>query len=890
MKNSVSYQTQDIDPAETQEWLEALQSVIREEGQDRALFLLETISNAARQQGIDLPSGRNTPYINTINTSFEKPLPPNAMAKRVRALLRWNAVAAVIRAGKQDSTLGGHIASYASAIELYEVGFEHFFHAATDDHGGDLLYIQGHCAPGIYARAYLEGRISEEQLDNFRQEVDGKGLSSYPHPWLMPNFWQFPTVSMGLGPLQAIYQARFLKYLHNRSLTNTENRHVWAFLGDGETDEPESLGAISLAARENLDNLIFVINCNLQRLDGPVRGNGKIIQELEAVFRGAGWNVIKVIWGSRWDPLLAADTKGLLRQRMEECVDGDYQSYKARDGAYVREHFFGKYPELKAMVAHMSDEEIWRLNRGGHDQQKMYAAYHEAVNHSGQPTVILAKTVKGYGMGSAGEGQNITHQQKKMTTEQLREFRDRFDIPINDNDLEKVPFFRPADDSPEIAYIRKQREALGGYLPSRTTECEKLTIPALAAFESVLTGSGDREMSTTMAFVRLLNILLKDQNIGKRVVPIVPDECRTFGMEGMFRQYGIYSSLGQLYTPEDAEQLMYYREAKDGVIFEEGITEPGAFCTWMAAASSYANNQLPMIPFYIYYSMFGFQRVGDLAWAAGDLQARGFLLGGTAGRTTLNGEGLQHQDGHAHILANTIPNCVTYDPTFAYELAVIIQDGLRRMYQEQENVYYYISVMNENYVQPAMPKDAEEGIRKGLYSLKKSSGKAKATVQLLGCGTILRECIAASEMLEKDFQVQADLWSATSFNELTRELQATERDNRLHPARKNKLAYVTECLEKTKGPIIASTDYVRTYAEGIRSGLPNKHYVVLGTDGFGRSDTREQLRAFFEVNRYHIAYAAIKALVDVGDLPESAAVDALKRYSIDANKPNPTLV
>lgn len=879
----------DSDPIETHEWLEALHSVIREEGAGRAEFLLEKLSDVARATGVNLPSGRNTPYVNTIPMQAEKPMPPDAIAKQVSALLRWNAMAMVLRAGEKAPELGGHIATYASSSTLYEIGFNYFFHAASDDHGGDLLYIQGHSSPGIYARSFLEGRLSEAQLENFRQEVDVDGLSSYPHPWLMPDYWQFPTVSMGLGPLQAIYQARFLKYLDHRGLVKTDKRKVWAFLGDGETDEPESLGALSLAARENLDNLIFVINCNLQRLDGPVRGNSKIIQELEAVFRGAGWNVIKIIWGGRWDPLLANDNKGLLLQRMEECVDGDYQSYKARDGAYVREHFFGKYPELKAMVAHMSDDEVWRLNRGGHDPQKVYAAYHSAVNHTGQPTVILAKTIKGYGMGAAGEGQNITHQQKKMTLEQIRAFRDRFNIPVSDDDLENLPFYRPSEDSPEIQYVKQQREKLGGNLPARHAEAETLTVPELEAFAPLLKSSGDREISTTMAFVRLLNILLKDKHLAKRIVPIIPDECRTFGMEGMFRQYGIYSSLGQLYTPEDSEKVMYYREAKDGQVLEEGITEAGGFCSWMAAATSYSSNRFTMIPFYIYYSMFGFQRIGDLAWAAGDMQARGFLLGGTAGRTTLAGEGLQHQDGHSHILAGTIPNCVTYDPTYAFEVAVIIQDGLRRMYVNKESIFYYITVMNENYTHPDMPKGSEAGIIKGMYLLQKAKTKAKHTVELLGSGTILREVLKAAALLEKDFNISANVWSVTSFNELRRDALAVERYNLMHPQEKAKVPYVTQCLEKQTGPVIAATDYMRSLADQVRSYIPQR-YSVLGTDGFGRSDTRAKLRHFFEVDSKYIVLASLKALADEGNIESAVVSKAIKQYKIDPNKPNPVTV
>ncbi|MDD3530456.1 MAG: pyruvate dehydrogenase (acetyl-transferring), homodimeric type, partial [Gallionellaceae bacterium] len=759
--------------------------------------------------------------------------------------------------------------------------------------GGDLVYFQGHSAPGIYARAYIEGRISDDQLDNFRQESGGNGLPSYPHPWLMPEFWQFPTVSMGLGPIQAIYQARFLKYLHDRGIADTSGRHVWAFLGDGETDEPETLGAITLASREKLDNLIFVVNCNLQRLDGPVRGNGKIIQELEAAFRGAGWNVIKVLWGSYWDPLFAMDTKGLLQKRMEECVDGEYQNFKAKGGAYTREHFFGKYPELKEMVAAMSDQDIWRLNRGGHDPHKVYAAYAAAVKHVGQPTVILAMTVKGYGMGASGEALNPTHQAKKMALDDLRAFRDRFNIPIADDDLAKLPFYRPAEDSPEMKYLRAQREALGGYVPTRRAKAEALPVPPLPAFQAMLETTGEREISTTMAFVRILTVLLRDKALGRRIVPIIPDEARTFGMEGLFRQVGIYSSVGQLYEPVDSDQVMYYREDKGGQILEEGINEAGAFSSWLAAATAYSTVGQPMIPFYIYYSMFGFQRIGDLAWAAGDSRARGFLLGGTAGRTTLNGEGLQHEDGHSHIQAGLIPNCVSYDPTFHYELAVIIQDGLRRMVAEQEDVFYYLTVMNENYSHPALPKGAESGILKGLYRLSESAkakGKTKkARVQLMGSGTILREVIAAAELLEQDWGVAADVWSATSFNELRREAQEVQRWNLLHPDQPQKQSYVEACLDATEGPIVASTDYMRAYPDQIRPYV-KRRYVTLGTDGFGRSDSREALRRFFEVDRHYVVLAALKALADDGVIPAAKAAEAIRKYGIDAERPNPVNV
>ncbi|KTD29778.1 MULTISPECIES: pyruvate dehydrogenase (acetyl-transferring), homodimeric type [Legionella] len=877
----------DLDPVETREWLDALQSVLISDGNERAAFLIQELINKANAEGVKLKSAINTPYCNTIKTYEEKQLPPDeGIGKRINALLRWNAVAMVLRAGKYAPELGGHIATYASSLTLYEVGFNYFFKGPNGPHGGDLLYIQGHSAPGIYARAFLEGRLSEQQLDKFRQEVEVDGLASYPHPWLMGDFWQFPTVSMGLGPLQAIYQARFLKYLENRGLIQSEGRKVWAFLGDGEMDEPESVGALSIAAREKLDNLIFVVNCNLQRLDGPVRGNSKIIQELEGLFRGAGWNVIKVIWGGRWDPLFARDHNGLMQKRMEECVDGDYQAYKANDGAYVREHFFGQYPELKKMVENMSDEEIWRLNRGGHDPQKIYAAYAQALENKGSPTVILAKTVKGYGMGAAGEGQNITHQQKKMTIEQLRAFRDRFSIPISDDQITDIPFYRPDDDSPEIRYLHKQREALGGYLPARDTEFTPLKVPDLSAFSAITQSTGDREISTTMAFVRILSVLLKDKEIGSRIVPIVPDECRTFGMEGLFRQIGIYSPVGQLYTPVDHGQVMYYREAKDGQILEEGINEAGAFCSWMAAATSYSSNKLAMIPFYIYYSMFGFQRIGDLAWAAGDMQARGFLLGGTAGRTTLAGEGLQHQDGHSHLMASTIPNCKSYDPTYAYELAVIIQDGLHRMYEKQENMFYYITVMNENYTHPDMPKGVEEGIIKGMYLLQENKKKSKKHVQLLGSGTILREVIAAAKLLQDDYGVTANVWSVTSFTELRRDGLAVERYNRMHPEDKPRQAYVSKLLANQQGPIIAATDYMRLYADQIRPFV-SASFTALGTDGYGRSDTRKQLRHFFEVDAKFIALAALEALVRQGDMPKSTLTDAMKRYKIDSEKQDP---
>ena len=882
----------DVDPIETQEWLDALEAVLEEEGTERAHYLLEKLIDMARRSGAHLPYSATTAYLNTIPTSKEALIPGDQeMEQRLRSIIRWNAIALVLQASKKNQELGGHLSSFASSATLYDVGFNHFFHGADENREGDLIYFQGHSSPGIYARAFLEGRINEDQMKNFRQEVDGKGLSSYPHPWLMPDFWQFPTVSMGLGPIQAIYQARFLKYLKDRELSNTEGRKVWAFMGDGEMDEPESLGAISLAGREKLDNLVFVINCNLQRLDGPVRGNGKIIQELEGDFRGAGWNVIKVIWGRYWDPLIARDVDGKLLKVMEETVDGEYQNYKSKGGKFTRDYFFGKDPALLEMVANMSDSDIWRLNRGGHDPTKVYAAYHAAVNHRDEPTVILAKTVKGYGMGESGEGKNISHQVKKMNLDALKQFRNRFNVPISDDQLEEAPFYHPGEDSPEIKYLKERRAALGGYLPARRAKSESLTVPPLKAFSAITGGSNGREISTTMAFVRILNVLIKDKEIGQRIVPIIPDEARTFGMEGMFRQVGIYSSVGQLYEPVDSDQVMYYREDKKGQILEEGINEAGAMSSWIAAATSYSSNNLPMIPFYIYYSMFGFQRIGDLAWAAGDMQARGFLIGATFGRTTLNGEGLQHQDGHSHLIANTIPNCVSYDPTFGYELALIIRDGMRRMYEDQENVFYYISTLNENYVHDEMPKGCEEGIIKGMYLLKEGKkSKAKKQpprVQLLGSGAILHEVIAAAELLEKDFKVTSDIWSVTSFNELARDGAAATRENLVNPeAKKPVQSYVKQCLSGQQGPVIASTDSMKAYADQIRAFVPGR-YTVLGTDGFGRSDSRENLRRFFEVDRYYVAVAALKALADEGTISAKEVSKAIKLYNIDVNKPNP---
>ena len=876
----------DIDPTETQEWLDSLIAVINEEGPERAHFLIEQLIDLNRRSGGHLPYQATTAYLNTIPVSEEKRSPGDQdLEWKIRAMIRWNAMAMVVRANRRPGALGGHIASFASAATIYDVGFNHFFRGPDHACGGDLLYMQGHCSPGIYARAFLEGRINEEQLDNFRREVDGNGLSSYPHTWLMPEFWQFATVSMGLGPIQAIYQARFMKYMQNRGLIEKTDKKVYCFLGDGETDEPESLGAISLAGREKLDNLVFVINCNLQRLDGPVRGNGKIIQELEGVFRGAGWNVLKVIWGSYWDKLLAKDKDGLLRKRMEEAVDGDYQNYKSKDGAYVREKFFGKYPELKAMVSSMSDEDIWRLNRGGHDPHKMFAAYAEASSAEGQPTVILAKTVKGYGMGEAGQAANTTHQQKKMDTASIRQFRDKFNVPIKDDQLEEVPYYKPDEGSAELQYMQARRKELGGYLPQRRVNDIKLKIPELAAFESITKGSGDREISTTMAFVRVLGLLLRDKELKQRIVPIVCDEARTFGMEGMFRQLGIYSHQGQQYEPEDSDQLMFYKESADGQILQEGITEAGAMSSWVAAATAYANYDYAMIPFYIYYSMFGHQRIGDLCWAAGDMRAKGFLLGGTAGRTTLNGEGLQHQDGHSHLIAGTIPNCVAYDPTYAYEVAVIIRNGLERMYGNDEDVHFYLTLMNENYPQPAMPEGVEEGIIKGMYQLA-SAGRSKVKATLLGCGTILREAEAAAEMLKNDFKVGCDIWSVTSFTELKREAQAVERENLLQADKKAKVSYVEACLSKAQGPIIAATDYVRDFSEQIRPWV-SASYTTLGTDGFGRSDTREQLRAFFEVDRNFIAYTTVTDLVKAGDLPKTAIKKARDMYSISEQKKSP---
>ncbi|MFZ8990167.1 MAG: pyruvate dehydrogenase (acetyl-transferring), homodimeric type [Pseudohongiellaceae bacterium] len=890
-------QQNDANPEETREWLDALQSVVDEEGIDRAHFLIDKLNDTAIRMGRYVPiTSVVTPYSNTIAPIDEERMPGDMfMERQIRGIVRWNALAMVMRANQRDGSIGGHISTFASAATLYDVGFNYFFKGPNEKNEGDLIYYQGHSSPGIYARSFVEGRLEESQLDNFRNEVEGNGLSSYPHPWLMPDYWQFPTVSMGLGPIQAIYQAHLMKYLTNRGLLDNSDRKIWAFLGDGEMDEPESLGAIGKAGRERLDNLIFVINCNLQRLDGPVRGNGKIIQELEGIFRGAGWNVIKVVWGRHWDPLLQADKDGILQARMDEVVDGEYQNYASRGGAYTREHFFGTDPELLKMVEHLSDEDIMALNRGGHDPYKVYAAYAEAVRANGKPTVILAKTVKGYAFGGGAEAQNATHSVKKLDIEALKKFRDRFGIPIDDAKLSEVPYYRPAEDSLELRYMRKMREKLGGSLPQRRAVGQSLKVPSLEIFDAQLKGSGEREQSTTMAFVRMLNALCKDQEIGEKVVPIVPDEARTFGMEGMFRQMGIYSAMGQLYDPADSNQVMYYREDKKGQMLEEGISESGAFSAWLAAATSYSTNNCPLIPFYIYYSMFGFQRVGDLSWAAGDSQARGFLIGATAGRTTLNGEGLQHQDGHSHLLASTIPNCVTYDPTYAYELAVIIQDGLRRMYHEQESVYYYITTMNENYVQPEMPAGCEQGIIKGMYLLEDGSSKAyKVTkpvskdlrLRLLGSGTILREVRKAAEILRKDYSVLVDVWSVTSYNELRREALAVSRENMLSPSKKAKMPFVTEQLGKQSGPVISTTDYMKLYSDQIREFVPDS-FRVLGTDGFGRSDSREQLRHYFEVDAKFIVLAALSELKALDLITAKQITDYMKANGIDQDKADP---
>jgi pyruvate dehydrogenase E1 component len=892
----------DTDAQETREWLEALDAVIATEGPERAHFLLDRLIDEARQAGIDQPFSATTPYVNTIPTDQEERCPGNLeVEERLRAYMRWNAMATVVNANRLEPAdggdLGGHISSFASVATMFGAGFNHFWNAEHEGHGGDLLYIQGHSAPGIYARAFMEGRISEAQLRNFRQEVDGHGLSSYPHPKLMPEFWQFPTVSMGLGPLMAIYQARFLKYLHARGIADTANRKVWVFCGDGEMDEPESLGAIGLAAREKLDNLIFVINCNLQRLDGPVRGNGKIIQELEGEFRGSGWNVIKLLWGGYWDPLLARDKEHVLRKIMMDTVDGDYQAMKANDGAFVRKHFFGRHPKALEMVARMSDDDVWRLNRGGHDPQKVYAAYHRAVNHQGQPTVLLVKTVKGFGMGKSGEGKNTAHQTKKLTNDDIKSFRDRFNIPVSDEQLSQgIPFYKPADDTLEMKYLHERRRALGGYLPQRRAKAdEQLTVPSLATFQAVLDPTAEgREISTTQAYVRFLTTLLRDKALGPRTVPILVDEARTFGMEGLFRQIGIYNPEGQKYTPVDKDQVMYYREAKDGQILQEGINEAGGMSSWIAAATSYSTNNRIMVPFYIYYSMFGLQRVGDLCWAAGDMQARGFLLGGTSGRTTLNGEGLQHEDGHSHVLAGTIPNCVSYDPTFAHEVGVILHHGLKRMVEKQDNVYYYLTLLNENYAMPGLRAGTEDEIIKGMYLLQDAKPAPKQPqVNLLGSGTILRESIAAKQLLESDWGVAARVWSCPSFNELARDGQDAERWNLLHPTAPPRLPFVAQQLGGHPGPVIASTDYIKVYCEQIRAYMPrdaqgrSRGFKVLGTDGFGRSDFRVKLREHFEINRHYIVVAALKSLADEGALPATRVAEAIARYALNVDRINP---
>ena len=881
----------DIDPIETKEWLESIDSLINNHGPERAHFIINKMVDHARRTGTYLPSAYNTAYLNTIPVGMQPNYPGDrSIEKRIEAFIRWNAMAMVVQANKESSEIGGHISTYASSATLYEVGFNHFWRAPSINDRGDLIFMQGHSSPGIYARAFLEGRLSEEQLNRFRKEVGKGGLSSYPHPWLMPDFWQFPTVSMGLGPMMAIYQARFMRYMEHRGLTEPSNRKIWCFLGDGEMDEPESLGAITMPVREGLDNLIFVVNCNLQRLDGPVRGNGKIIQELETAFGGAGWNVIKLIWGSRWDPLLARDDQGLLKQTMEECVDGEYQNFKSKGGDFVREQFFGRYPETKEMVANMSDDDIWKLNRGGHDARKVHAAYQKAVNHQGRPTIILAKTVKGFGLGAVAEGQNTAHQQKKLDVGALKEFRDRFNIPISDKKIRDVPYYRPSNDSQEIEYLHEKRKVLGGFIPQRITKAKALKMSQIDAFQSQIKGTGDREASTTMAFIRILTSLARDKKIGKHIVPIVPDEARTFGMEGMFRQIGIYSSKGQLYTPQDADQLMFYKESKEGQILEEGINEAGAYCSWLAAGTSYTNHGTQMIPFYIFYSMFGFQRIGDFLWAGGDMQSRGFLIGATAGRTTLAGEGLQHQDGHSLLSATTIPNCISYDPTYAYELAVIIQDGLKRMISQQEDIFYYITCMNENYKHPSMPKGCENGILKGMYLLKESDGeKGEIVPQLMGSGTILREVIKAADYLKKDFKISCDVWSVTSFNELRRDALEKDRWNQLNPEKRKKNSYIQTILKNRNGPFIAATDYMQLVPDQVQRWIPG-HFTTLGTDGYGRSDGRKALREHFEVDARYIVLASVKALMDTGEVDKEMVVKVIKKYKLDPNKINPEKV
>ncbi|OUW11412.1 MAG: pyruvate dehydrogenase (acetyl-transferring), homodimeric type [Candidatus Pelagibacter sp. TMED166] len=882
----------DLDPLETREWLESLSAVLENDGKHRAQFLIKQLIEHSYKEGSDLVLSRNTPYINTIPPENEAKSPGDQnIERKIRSLIRWNAAAMVVRANKKYPELGGHIGTFASAATLFDVGMNHFWRAKNNKFGGDLIYFQGHSAPGVYARSYLEGRLTEKELDNFRQEVKKGGLSSYPHPWLMPKYWQFPTVSMGLGPMLAIYQARFMKYLINRGLIKDEKRKVWVFLGDGEMDEPESLGAIGLAARENLDNLIFVINCNLQRLDGPVRGNGKIIQELEGIFRGAGWNVIKVIWGSYWDQLLANDKKGLLVKRMNEAVDGEYQAFKANGGSYVREHFFGKYPELKEMVSSFTDKDIWKLNRGGHDPHKVFAAYHAASKNVGSPTVIIAKTIKGYGMGKSGESINTTHQQKKLDVKDLLYYRDRFDVPLTDKQVEEIQYYKPDNNSEEIKYLKEKRLALGGFIPERSSFAKPIKTPPKNIFDNMKESTGEKEMSTTMALVRMLTSLLRDKNVAPKLVPIIPDEARTFGMEGFFQKIGIYAHEGQKYEPVDFKQLSSYREDKKGQVLEEGITEAGSMSSWIAAGTSYSNHDIEMIPIYLFYSMFGFQRVGDLAWAAGDSQARGFLIGATSGRTTLAGEGLQHQDGHSHLTASTIPNCVSYDPTFAYELAVIFRDGLRRMYEKKENIFYYITTMNENYTHPAIPKgqDIEKSILKGMYKFKEINKNKKTKIQLLGSGTILREMIEAAEILSDEYKIDSDIWSVTSFNELRKNGLETERYNLLNPNEKPKKSYLEECLNNSEGPVLAASDYMRLNSDQIRP-FTNKNFYSLGTDGYGRSDTRKNLRNFFEVDKKYIVTYALSILSKEQLIASKYAESAIKKYNIDKNKPMPTKI
>ena len=883
-------QAGDIDPLETNEWIESLSSVLENDGKERAQFLIKQLIDYSYKRGSDLVLSRNTPYINTIDPEDQAQSPGDQnLERKIRSLIRWNAAAMVVRANKKNPELGGHIGTFASAATLYDVGMNHFWRAKNNKFGGDLVYFQGHSAPGMYARAFLEGRVNEREMDRFRQEVKPGGLSSYPHPWLMPKFWQFPTVSMGLGPIMSIYQARFNKYLINRGLLKDEGRKIWCFLGDGETDEPESLGAIGLAAREKLDNLIFVINCNLQRLDGPVRGNGKIIQELEGIFRGAGWNVLKVIWGSYWDQLLAKDKSGLLIKRMGEAVDGEYQAFKAKGGKYVRDKFFGKYPELLELVSQMTDRDIWKLNRGGHDPHKVYAAYHSAMQNKGTPTVILAKTIKGYGMGKSGESMNTTHQQKKLDEKDLLYYRDRFDVPLTDEQVKNIQYYRPDENSPEIKYLKECRIKLGGYLPERSSFAKAIKTPPKDIFDKMKESTGDKEMSTTMVLVRMLTNLMRDKNVSPRLVPIIPDEARTFGMEGFFQKIGIYAHEGQKYEPVDSEQLSSYREDIKGQVLEEGITEAGAMSSWIAAGTAYTNHDISMIPIYIFYSMFGFQRTGDFVWAAGDNQTRGFLIGATAGRTTLAGEGLQHGDGHSHVLSSVVPNCISYDPTFGYELATIFREGLKRMYEKQENIFYYITTMNENYPHPEMPKDkdVEKGILKGMYKFKSFNKNKKTKIQLLGSGAILREVIAAAEILERDYKIDSNVWSVTSYNELRKDAIEVERFNLLNPDKENKKSYLEECLSNEDGPILASSDYMRLYSDQIRPYL-EKSFYSLGTDGYGRSDTRQNLRKFFEVDKEHIVTYSLSVLAKEQLIPSKYAKDAIKKYNIDSEKPIPT--